>query len=59
MPLVGDFNNPMRTRPEISISVNRSKSPAALVNNMSVLANGPMLKIGGTTPDRGSGNGTA
>ena len=57
MLVVGGFNNPTLMRPEISISVNRSKSPAAPVNNVSVLANGPMLKIGGTTPDRGSGNG--
>ena len=59
MPVVGGFNNPTWTRPEISISVKRSKSPAAPVNNVSVLVNGPTLKIGGTTPDCGSGNGAA
>ena len=59
MPVVGGFNNPTRTRPEISISVKRSKSPAAPVNNVSMLANGPTLKIGGTTPNCGLGNGAA
>ena len=44
MPVVGGFNNPMLMRQEISISVKRSKSPAALMNNVSVLVNGPMLK---------------
>ena len=40
------FNNPTLTRPEISISVKRSKSPAAPGNSVSVLANGPTVKNG-------------
>ena len=33
------------TRPEISISVKRSKSPAMLGNSMSMLVNGPTVKM--------------
>ena len=59
LPAIGGFKNPTRTKPEISISVNRSKSPAAPMNNISMLAKGPTLKTGGTIPDCGSGNGSA
>ena len=37
-----------------SSSVNRSKSPAVPGNSVSVLANGPTVKNGASSPDQGS-----